>query len=368
MIVHARRRAAWRRAALATGLLAALGAPLAAQLPAPAVSRPEPIHLGGYGSVVAGNSNGGGDSRTGVDAVAASLLLSGTVRPRLSYFGELEAASLTEENWSGRREGRNLEVERLYAEYAFADALRLRAGRFLTPIGQWNEVHAEPLTWTALRPLTTYRPFAKSTTGLMAAGALVLGGRDVGYALYAAAPGLGTPGREERRFVQAVGGRAAAELAPGLLVGASVGRLRASHPREVDDDSTGAEHFDAGDAAGDDDRDEEAHPRTLLGADFSWSIGRIELLSEAVALSSEAGQSNERGAFLQGVFRVVGPVYAVGRTEIYEDVDGRRLHIQTLGATARPTRHLTLKLGRQIVDHPSPRARDGWFVSASALF
>ena len=372
----------WRPPLLVAVLLAlapaARGGRAAAQLPAPAVSSSRPFHLGGYASLVVGRSHLGG--RPAADELveaAASLLVSGSVG-RASYFGEFEPASRTRENWSGRFEDRASSLERLYVEYAFTDALRLRLGRFLTPVGQWNELHAQPLTWTALRPLTTYRPFSKSTTGLMAAGSLPLGDHDSGYALYFAPFNVGSEG-QETSFTAAEGGRVAVELLPQLYLGVSALHFRASRPLTPDSDfaitgpegeSSGVPGESDGEAGG---REEDVGPRSLFGADASWSRGRTELLAEAIAVSASGERAAERGAFLQAALPVpaVPATYLVLRAERYGAV-GRGtssyLNIFTVGTRVRPLPHLTLKLDRQFTSRPSNRAPDGWFLSASALF
>lgn len=346
---------------------------LAAQLPAPAVSSPSALHLAGYASVVFGHSSGEAGDATDDDIPAgnAAVLVSGTLMPRLSYFADVHAASWTEENWTGQREEHRLNVARLYAEYAVSDAFRLRLGRFLTPVGQWNEIFAEPLTWTVLRPLTTYRPFAKSVTGVLLAGTVPLGRHDAGYALYVSPPAWSEEETEESGFVRAGGGRVAVELVPGLVLGLSGANFRVSRPYDPDDPgygNGGPVPPDTVDTPEEEAREEEGEARWLAGADLSWSLGRVELLAEAVDLSRTTLYPGERGAFLQAAVRVAGPLRLVLRSEVYDPVYGQRVHVQTAGATLRLLGHATIKVDRQFSDHPSERVRDGWFVSLSALF
>jgi hypothetical protein len=380
-----RRTHAWR-VPLALLVLLALapgpgGGRAAAQLPAPAVSSPRPFHIGGYASLVPGRASLGGDPAANeLTEAAAALLVSGSFG-RASYFGEFEPASRNRENWSGLFEDRASELERLYLEYAFGDALRLRAGRFLTPVGQWNEIHAQPLTWTALRPLTTYRPFSKTTTGLEAAGSIPLGSHDAGYALYVEPVGLGGGG-QETRFTSAGGGRLAVEVLPQLYLGASALLFRASRPAAADSEFalTGPDNDLAPGAAPGDDiggREEDVGARSLFGFDASWSRGRVQLLSEGVLVSATGEGGNERGAergaFLQAALPlpVVPATHLVLRAERYGATGGvgaGYVNIYTAGLTVRPSPHLTFKLDRQVTSRPSNRAADGWFVSASALF
>ncbi len=372
------------------GTALAVGA-LRAQLPAPPASARGAFRLGGYGSLVYGlnepASGAAGASAEGLTGSAFALLVSGTPLARLSYFGELDGATRSWENWPGRQEDQPWEVDRLYLEYAAGDALRLRVGRFLTPVGQWNEVHADPLTWTSLRPLTTYRAFAKSVTGIMAAGTVPLGRRDAGYALFVAPVPAPGPRDQETSFLSAAGGRVAVEVLPNLFLGVSAVALRASRPRAADEDSAEAEAGNAGSAdAGvwraaraavdstnpgeieTSDREEDTGIRRLLGADASWTFGRLELLAEATALSARGLGRAERGGFVQAAVPVLGPLFLVLRTEAYTPVVRGALRIQTVGLTARPTSHITLKLERQVTSRPSTRAADGWFASVSAIF
>ncbi|MBI3367876.1 MAG: hypothetical protein HY021_05355, partial [Burkholderiales bacterium] len=106
---------------------------------------------------------------------------------RLKVFGELDLLNASgSESGNSDANDRRVSLERLYADYAFDDALSLRAGKFLTPIGRWNLFHASPLVWTSTDPLVTRSVFPHNVTGLQASGQLPLFGRALGYALYGA--------------------------------------------------------------------------------------------------------------------------------------------------------------------------------------
>ncbi len=340
--------------------------PARAQLPAPAVSSSRPLHLGGYGSLAFGYSRVAGSSASSdLTEAAAAVLFSGTVRNRLSYFGELDLASRGSENWTGRQDDRTLEVERLYAEYAFSDAFRVRAGRFLTPVGQWNERHAEPLTWTTLRPLTTYRPFAKSSTGFLVSGETMLASREVGYTAYVAPPSLAQTRSEESSFVHAFGTRIALEVMPGTYVGTSAVSFRGSRPEDregMEGDGESARE------PGREVREEDQRNRVLLGVDFLTRLRGAELSGEAVWLSASDTAAAQRGAFVQGAIPLVSTLYGVLRVETYDPVVAQPLWTYTLGLSWRVHRRVVLKVDRQITDRLSIRVPDGWFFSISSLF
>jgi hypothetical protein len=347
----------------------------AAQLPAPAASAPVPIHLGGYGSLVA-NASRLGDS-THISESTIALLASGTLAHRFAYFAEIDGVRSSRENYAGRQDDRAFEVARMYAEYTIADAARIRIGRFLTPVGQWNESPAEPVTWTAVRPLSTYRPFAKEATGLLLAGTRELNGHDAGYALYAAAASGGRD-TNEVRFTRAFGARVAVELAPRVWLGVSVASVAEARPFQTEDDageSTGVDRLlrvarrslDLVDETDGEVRDQ--HARTLLGADARVQMAGVDVLAEAIALSPAGGLPGQQGAFVQAAIPTGLPSLSlVGRAEWYAPPNGQQVSSGSLGLAYRAPQRLTLKLERQLTDSPSPRVARGWFAGVSLLF
>ena len=328
-----------------------------------------PFQIGGYGSVTFSRPEHPEEAeRVEVSELVAALMAWGQIAPRASYLVELDMAKRSSETWTGRETSQSLVPVRLYLEYSASDLLRLRAGRFLTPIGQWNERHAEPLTWTPTRPLTTYRPFAKSLNGLLAAGEGAVGDHDIGYALFWAPAwnlGGGREEREESSFVSAVGGRFAVELRPGLTLGASAARMRRSRPYQSGD--TGEEGQES-EVEEREEREQDASYRTLLGADLRWVTPSLEVTAEGMWLPSYEEAVAEGGAFVLAAVRVAGPVWGVARGEVYRPVDGRNARLAFAGLTWRQGPHLVVKFGRQLTQRPTTKIPDGWFLSFSSLF
>ncbi len=286
----------------------------------------------------------------------------GQITERASYFLEWDVAKRTNETWTGREAEENLLPVRLYLEYAANDLLRLRIGRFLTPIGQWNEIHAEPLTWTPIRPLVTYRPFAKSLNGVLLAGQTSMGGHDAGYAVFWA-PGLDFDNDvetgEESQFVRAVGGRVAAEVHPGVVIGLSAARERRSRPIIYDELEGSPEAYA---------REEDQTDRTLLGGDLRWAGQSAELMAEGTWLTARGPEPYEGGAYVLTALHLKGPLWGVGKGEWYSPVDGREVTMGYAGLTYRGGPHLVIKVGRQFATRSSRRIPDGWFLSFSSLF
>ena len=127
--------------------------------------------LGGYSSAILTVPQQG-DSELRLDDV--SLMLSWENDSRLKFFGELELERPLAWNEDKRFNSKNLyfDLERLYLDYHASEKIDVRMGRFLTPTGRWNLLHAAPLVWTTTRPLATSYLFPTAVNGLMLSGAV----------------------------------------------------------------------------------------------------------------------------------------------------------------------------------------------------
>jgi hypothetical protein len=59
-----------------------------------------------------------------------------------------------------------LVVERAYNDIQLTDEFTVRIGKMLSPVGEWNTIHAAPLVWTTIRPLTTHYNFSEFVSGV----------------------------------------------------------------------------------------------------------------------------------------------------------------------------------------------------------
>ncbi len=57
-------------------------------------------------------------------------------------------------------------VERLYNDAYLGEGLTFRVGKMLSPVGEWNVIHATPLVLTTVRPAVTYRNFSEYASGV----------------------------------------------------------------------------------------------------------------------------------------------------------------------------------------------------------
>ena len=222
----------------------------------------------------------------------ASLLFWWENDSPLKFFSEIDLQrGLTTEGSFDSQQSQYLSLERLYADYDLTDQVTLRAGKFLTPIGRWNQIHADPLVWTTSRPLVTEIAFPTSATGVMALGTVTLLGKDVDYAFYAAEGGDLRPTPNVDPFQKALGARINVDVSDSLQVGASLASFAQ--------------------------RSDRNELKNLVGADFLWQKDGYEVTGEAIyRLSESTSQGNERGFFIQGVAPLSEKLFAVYRYEL----------------------------------------------------
>ena len=129
-------------------------------------ANPGNFNYSGYIEVVAEKPVAGKASLVAEDV---SLFITGRVNKWLNPFVETELSDITILQAGGKlfsNNSGNVVLERLYNDSYLTDNLTLRAGKMLTPFGEWNLIHAAPLVWTTTRPMTTYRGFNQFTSGI----------------------------------------------------------------------------------------------------------------------------------------------------------------------------------------------------------
>lgn len=129
------------------------------------------FRLGGYSSASISVPQAG-NTELRLDDI--SLMLSWENDGRFKFFSELELERPLSWNENKRFNNKDgyLDLERLYLDYNLSEKINVRTGRFLTPAGRWNLLHAAPLVWTATRPLATSKLFPNAVNGLMLYGAV----------------------------------------------------------------------------------------------------------------------------------------------------------------------------------------------------
>lgn len=246
-----------------------------------------PLRIGGYASGGFQIHPGG---RATADLHELSLILNWDAGGRLRLFSELELETpLTwEEGGSVNSKDAHFDVERLYADYSLTGALSVRGGRFLTPIGRWNVIHAAPLVWTTNRPAATERLFPKAINGAMLYGTLPMQEGAFEYALFGEALRDQTKENDEPFFEKARGARLA-------YTGIAEAGLTYS---EFEEDVPGQPRY------------------RMLGLDFFKAWNGWEFSGEAYR-RFKRGDDDDRsgGGYLQAVAPLGNRWFAVARVE-----------------------------------------------------
>jgi hypothetical protein len=219
----------------------------------------------------------------------------------------------------GRASSAYVALDRLYVDWRLSESLTVRAGKFLTPIGRWNQDHSDPQTWTVLRPLLSDSAFPTSATGLMLSGSMPVATQWIDWQVW------GSDGDDLRSsprtspFGHAVGGRVSTALNPDLQLGVSACRYTEAGAARVEYD--------------------------LTGVDAAWRWRRAEFSAEAIARRANDGAAGEEhGWFVQGAVPLVERWWVVARMEAYRrTVDTHENRTALLGVVYRSGQHWVFK-------------------------
>ena len=278
---------------------------------------------------------------------------------RWRFFSETEvndALSAGNGEAFGIRRAR-FDAERLHLDYTLAEELKFRIGKFLTPVGRWNLIHADPLVWTTSRPRVTAAPFAPHATGVMAFGDFNALDREWNYSLYAGGKNqldMKKPDESlDSVYRDTFGVRVVNEMPGRFQMGASY-----AHFEQV-------EFFPGS--------------RDLAELDFFWTRNRMELSGE-FAYRWSAGK-DDWGLYLQGVAPLPLPlgenVYAIGRYEAFQREDSSRLANRWVAGLAyRPLPPLVFKVeysvgvdaGNSVSERIVEGSPEGFAASVAVLF
>ena len=301
------------------------------------------LHIGGYASA------GFLDLQEDASAFVVdnlSLLLHWEGKGRWRVFSELDLEDVfAYQPGQGRLYSRSyLALERLHADYQYSTALNFRLGKFLTPIGRWNTIHADPLVWTTSRPLVTEQTFPTNATGVMVYGALPLLGKSIDYSVYGAVGRDWRPDPELDPFEEAYGVHASMPTSTNAELGVSLVSFEQRAAR--------------------------GERRKLVGFDYTWSRERYELSAEFAYRFSDRGDGfDERGMFVQAVAPLSKRLYAVGRFE-YFDAAGPATdtHLWLAGVAYKIAPAFVLKAEYRESSRYEPLAPAGLLTSISVLF
>ena len=273
------------------------------------------------GSLVDDDSQSG--HRTRIDLSHLSGIAWWEPSPSWKVLGEVDLQDVVQVPAHSSEDGQASEpyvaLDRLYVDYRAADSINVRAGKFLTPIGRWNQEHSDPQVWTVLRPLISQSAFPTSATGLMLFGSLPIGPQWIDYQTYASDGGEWRPSPRSHPFESAFGIRISTTLNPSFQVGLSASRFQ--------QEGLGSSRFN------------------LLGADLAWTWQEAELSAEVIRRRGrDANVGEEHGWFAQAAIPIVRRWWGVARLEEYRRaVDESESKTSLLGVVYRSDSHWVFK-------------------------
>jgi len=296
------------------------------------------------------------DTPSKLDLDDLSLFASGRIGQWANPFIEVELSKYTLIQQGGGSVGGDFIVERFYNDAMLSAHDTLRVGKILTPLGDWNLVHAAPLIPVITRPYTTARGFdayMSGVTWLHDAG----DGVTSDFQLYWQPDNewFKRPASQTRRnFHNVVGGHINVPF--GLIdkIGASI-----QHGKLIE---TG-EMF------------------TLYGFNANKSFGKLRLESEAI-LSHFSGvvlpgatprvHDSESGIFALADYAISSQWHGILEGEYYQDHTVSESSRSTLIAVAyRPSVPMVWKLEyihQAGVPSPISPISTGWKAAFSVLF
>ncbi len=101
-----------------------------------------------------------------VDLDDLSLFVGHRMNRWVNPFAELELSGHTLVRQDGGTQNGDWIVERFYNDVQLSEQQTLRVGKMLTPIGNWNRIHAAPLVPFITRPYTASRGFHAYASGI----------------------------------------------------------------------------------------------------------------------------------------------------------------------------------------------------------
>ena len=314
--------------------------------------------LGGYTNIQFSDFDNE-DAR--LDLRSVSLLVNWQMHPRWQLFSELELVdTLTIQSGDLNADDASLDIERLYLEYAALPNLNIRFGKFLTPVGRWNQIHAAPLVWTVSRPLVSGLPFSRHTTGLSINGVFQSDKSGLDYIFYLDDSEAFDPDGDES-FFEGKGSPDGSLLQSNAFENAVGAYFSYKHWRSNLELGFSLVNF----------RMREIEDRkNLIGVNAFWTLNRVELSSEAIyRFSEDESGDTETGAFVQAVLPIWNQLFGVIR---YEKFRVERLDTSSsntsIGLAYRPKPPVIYKLEYREGDDNLQLSTDGVLASFAVLF
>jgi hypothetical protein len=283
------------------------------------INEPSGFELGGYSSASITAPRKG---NTEFNLNEISLLLSWDNNARLKFFGELELERPLSWNENKQFDSKNsyFDLERLYLDYNVSEKINIRGGRFLTPAGRWNLLHAPPLVWTGSRPLATEYLFPAAINGVMMHGStpVKINGLDQSFEYSFFVETLKDQDKEDDETIYKNVAGAHFKLNNQFNLGLSLATFTEDRPGSPD--------------------------YRMIGLDFITHVKGWEISGEGFQRFTSSGNDGGSGAYLQSAAPLGNNWYWLTRLETFHKPDVVSGERWVLGVTKRVTPKQLLKM------------------------
>jgi hypothetical protein len=295
--------------------------------------------IGGYAAAKA-NLHPGGEKDASIHDTSLFLGWEGDSRWRFFSEIELEKPLFWQAGSGFTLTHSRLNLERLYLDYNLSEALNLRAGRYFTPVGRWNLIHADPLVWTTTRPLATTRLFPQSTNGFMAFGSKNFNSQAIDYSLYVEA----LKNEDKDRNLGEAEGTKGIRLALSGDKNIGLSLLEFNEHTPIDTNYR------------------------MLGLDFQTKIRDWELSTEAFQRYHANGNNGGSGGYIQAVAPITGNWFATSRLDAIQIPKEGKTSRWLIGAAWKRTPSQVFKIEYVGGTKELPESPKGLITSFSILF
>lgn len=254
------------------------------------------FRLGGYTSV---DLNVPRTESTRLNWNELAMIVTWDKNTRVKFFGELDLEDVASYTHRQGLDFRDVYInpERLYFDVNLTERANVRLGRFLTPLGRWNQLHASPLVWTASRPVATTELFPTFTSGIQFFGTVPFQERSLDYQIYSATMNAQPESRGETQYKDMRGGRIAINNVFNFTdENAGLNTIGLNYATYREEQSFGPKY-------------------KILGIDFLLEFNRWELSGEAYTRKIDHGQGGGSGAYLQSAYLIKNDWYWITRLE-----------------------------------------------------
>lgn len=290
----------------------------------------EYLTLGGYFSAEYEHSN---DTKQ-FALEDTAIMAYGNILPNVSYLAEFESSNMYLHNFETKNERvyKNFDVERMYIDAKYNEYLQLRAGKFLTPIGYWNQTPINVLRESTSNPYVATYMYPKLVSGAMLYGEIP-SANGVRYSVFA---------QNNRDLDEGYNNILADSFNGGTL----------SYRKDDAEMWLGGGRYKKMNLTDD-------YDLALVGAKYSTKT--LKVFSEAAI--SKNSQETMRGMYIQGEYKVAAKHKLVTRYEYYDDKNSRT-NLMMLGWSYRPIYPVSIKGEVDVKTNGGGRA----LVSLSVLF